>query len=149
MNTTPVNIFQGDLCFLCSNITIWFIFCLELSCNLQIIKFRTAAYPGIFHFPFICAYLLSSWLQYFPLFIFSQQFISLIPDLLSNSSKPFLNSNQPSQLAPLLSFKMLYGNSTNFLQYSIVVYCFFATELIEYDFRFYFKPELCICVHCH
>lgn len=50
--------------------------------------------------------------------------------------------------APLLSFKMLYGNSTNFLQHSIVVYCFFATELIEYDFRFYFKPELWICVHC-
>lgn len=41
--------------------------------------------------------------------------------------------------ALLLSFKMLYGNTTHFLEHSMRDYCFFATELIRYNFKFYFS----------
>lgn len=53
--------------FLCSSITFWFIVCLDPSCNLQIIKSRTAAFPDIFHFTFIGTYLFPSLMQDFPL----------------------------------------------------------------------------------
>lgn len=46
-------------------------------------------------------------------------------------------------------FRMLYGNSTHFLQPSVMDYGFFAAELIRYDVRFYFKPALCVYFHCH
>lgn len=44
------------------------------------------------------------------------------------------------------TFKVAYSTCTHFLQHSLVDFCFFATELVRYDFRRAFQPALCIAL---
>lgn len=44
------------------------------------------------------------------------------------------------------TFKLACSTCTHFLQHSMVDICFFATELVGYDFRCSFKPALCIAM---
>lgn len=44
------------------------------------------------------------------------------------------------------TFELAYSICTHFLQHSMVDFCFFATELVGYDFRCSFQPALCIAM---
>lgn len=44
------------------------------------------------------------------------------------------------------TFKLAYSTCTHFLQLSMVGFCFFATDLVGYGFRFSFQPAFCIAM---